>query len=186
MRGRCPAEFTFDGLRIDVSTDCGSTWPATVYNKSDSILATVGDETGTWYPTANTDWRNETVDLSPFAGQNILIRFVNINGYGNNLFVDNVNILGVVGVANALNPLGLQVWPNPANGLFNVALSELPAGTCKFQVHDLAGRMVWNTVMQSNGDAWSGQLDLRSVAKGVYYLRVNADGYSGVHKIVIQ
>jgi PKD repeat protein len=176
----------FDGLRIDVSTDCGATWPATIYNKTDTVLATVGDQGANWFPTAASDWRNEAVDLTAFAGQTILIRFVNINGYGNNLFVDNVNITSTVGLSNGLGQLGLQVWPNPANGLFNVTVSELPAGRATLQVYDLAGRKVWVGSVASNGAAWQGQVDLRGVAKGVYYLRVEADTFRGVQKLVIE
>ncbi len=176
----------FDGLRVDVSTDCGATWPNAVYNKSDSILATIEDQAGSWFPDSMSQWRNEFVDLTAFAGQRIVIRFVNVNGYGNNLFVDNVNVTGLISVANSYNPIGLQVWPNPANGLFNVAIGQLPDGPAHIQVYDLAGRKVSHTVLQSTGGNWQGQVDLRAIPKGVYYLRVEADGYRGVHKIVIQ
>jgi PKD repeat protein len=103
----------FDGLRIEVSTDCGATWPNVVYDKSDSVLATTSDQAGNWFPSLQTDWRNDQVDLTPYAGQVIMIRFVNINGYGNNLFIDNINITSLVGLAGSLGQLGLQVWPNP-------------------------------------------------------------------------
>jgi PKD repeat protein len=176
----------FDGLRIDVSTDCGATWPSSVYNKTDSILATVADQGGNWFPANATDWRNETVDLTAFAGQRIVLRFVNINGFGNNLFVDNVNILGVVGLENGFAQLGLQVWPNPANGLFQVAVSELPAGLTSLQVYDLAGRKVWHATTMGTGDAWQGQIDLRTLARGVYYLRVDGEGVHGARKVVIE
>jgi PKD repeat protein len=176
----------FDGLRVEVSTDCGNTWPNVVYDKSDTVLATTGDQAGNWFPSSQTEWRNEYVDLSPFAGQRIVIRFVNINGYGNNLFVDNVNILGTVGVHPGLGQVGINVWPNPANGLFNVAMSELPAGLTQLEVSDLAGRSLWKTSLQGSGGVWQGAIDLRALARGVYYLRVNGDGYSGVRKLVIE
>ena len=115
-----------------------------------------------------------------------MVRFVNVNGYGNNLFVDNVNILGTVAVRPGLGQVGLQVWPNPANGLFNVAVSELPSGPTQMEVSDLAGRSLWKSTLQANGGVWQGAIDLRSLAKGVYYLRVRGESYSGVRKLVIE
>jgi PKD repeat protein len=176
----------FDGLRIEVSTDCGQTWPNVVYNKSDTVLATTSDQAGNWFPTQQTEWRQEYVDLTAFVGQRIVIRFVNVNGYGNNLFIDNINISSLVGLSGNLGQLGLQVWPNPANGLFNVAISELPVAATQFEVCDLAGRSIWKTTVQGNGGAWQGAIDLRALARGVYYLRVQGDGYRGVKKLVIE
>ncbi|MBK9449077.1 MAG: S8 family serine peptidase [Bacteroidetes bacterium] len=176
----------FDGLRIEVSTDCGATWPNVVYDKSDSVLATTSDQAGNWFPSLQTDWRNDQVDLTPYAGQVIMIRFVNINGYGNNLFIDNINITSLVGLAGSLGQLGLQVWPNPANGLFNVSISELPVASTQFEVCDLAGRSIWKTTVQGNGGAWQGAIDLRALARGVYYLRVQGDSFRGVKKLVIE
>lgn len=176
----------FDGLRIEVSTDCGQTWPNTVYDKSDTALATVADQPGNWFPGAQGDWRNEQVDLTPFVGQQIVVRFVNVNGYGNNLFVDNINLSNSVGLGNGFAQLGLQVWPNPANGLFHVSVSELPVAATAFEVSDLAGRSIWKTTVQGDGGAWQGAIDLRMLPRGVYYLRVQADAFRGVKKLVIE
>lgn len=67
----------------------------TVYSKSGSTLATRTDLTSAFTPTA-AQWRNETIDLTPYLGNNrLFIAFRNISGYGNNLYLDNINISGV-------------------------------------------------------------------------------------------
>lgn len=86
----------FDGLRVDVSTDCGATWNPTSYFKEDTILATAPDAGGVWAPANPNEWRKDSVDLSAFGGQDIMLSFVNINGWGNSLYLDNINLTGTI------------------------------------------------------------------------------------------
>lgn len=81
-----------DALEIRVSTDCGTTFSNVIYSQSGSSLATAGQQTNNWSPNAASDWRTDSLDLSNFLGQDISIAFVNINGYGNNIYIDNINV----------------------------------------------------------------------------------------------
>lgn len=87
-----------DGLQVLVSSDCGTTF-TTVYNKTGSTVATgnlpTAAATTSQFTPTTAQWRTETVDLSAYAGQNgVIIRFRNVAGYGNRLFIDNINITG--------------------------------------------------------------------------------------------
>jgi PKD repeat protein len=85
----------YDGLEVLVSTDCGSTFTS-VYSKSYTTLATAAATTSAFTPTA-AQWRTETISLTPYIGQaNVIVAFKNLSGYGNNLYVDNINVTGVV------------------------------------------------------------------------------------------
>ncbi|MHC1706022.1 MAG: choice-of-anchor J domain-containing protein [Bacteroidales bacterium] len=80
-----------DKLKVMVSADCGITW-TTVYEKQGSELATAPVTTSSFIPAAS-QWRSDTVDLSSFTGQpRVFIKFMAINGYGNNLYIDDVRI----------------------------------------------------------------------------------------------
>lgn len=176
----------FDALRIDVSTDCGSSFSNTVYNKADTVLATTSDQSGAWSPSTSNEWRNDVVDLQPFLGQTIVVRFVGINGYGNNLYLDNINITNVVAIQQALGSLGIQVWPNPSTGMFNLQIHELPIGNANLAVHDLTGRQVWANTIAGNGGSYNSQIDLSRLSKGIYYLRLDANGQRAVQKLVLE
>ena len=85
----------FDEMRVDIYTDCGNQFYSTVYNAANLDLATVpGPISTNWTPTNANEWRNEVIDLSGVLGESIVIKFVGINGYGNNLFLDNINLTG--------------------------------------------------------------------------------------------
>ena len=84
-----------DSLRVLVSTDCGTTW-VSVYSKGAfTTLQTAPDNaTSAFVPTA-AQWRTETVSLTPYVGlANVMVKFQNYSGWGQLLYLDNINITG--------------------------------------------------------------------------------------------
>lgn len=83
-----------DRLKVVISTDCGATYTE-LYNKSGVEMAAItGFLTSSWSPGSCFHWRTETLDLSAYAGQEVLLGFVNLCRYGNNLYIDNIDING--------------------------------------------------------------------------------------------
>jgi len=82
-----------DQLSLLVSNDCGTTW-TTVYSKSGNELATAGSTTlGYLSPNAG-DWKNQKITIGGglvSTGQ-IVVAIRNTGNYGNNIFIDNINI----------------------------------------------------------------------------------------------
>ena len=82
-----------DGLRVDVSSNCGSSWSPAGYLKSGTVLATVPSQTSAFTPNSSGQWREDTVFLATsLSGPSIKFRFAAINGYGNNLYIDNIRV----------------------------------------------------------------------------------------------
>lgn len=93
-----------DRLYIEISEDCGATWNSTpIYDKSGTTLDVITTTTSNYYqPTGTSDWRTETIDLTPFitsSSKNIKFRF-RAKGNGNNIYVDNLRY-DVTGPAEA-------------------------------------------------------------------------------------
>ena len=94
-----------DSLAISVSTDCGVNWTRVAYFRENGTQnwATVADQSSSFTPAASSDWCDspgyatcKTVSLNSAAGySDVRIRFENMSGYGNNLYIDNINITGV-------------------------------------------------------------------------------------------
>ncbi|MEM7037663.1 MAG: T9SS type A sorting domain-containing protein, partial [Bacteroidota bacterium] len=78
----------------------------------------------------------------------------------------------VVGVEKSLG-LGVQIAPNPSDGLFQVTLEGFVDGV-ELSVFDAFGKVVWRREVTSEVEL----VDLSGVASGVYYLAVIGD--SGV------
>ncbi|MEL6864716.1 MAG: PKD domain-containing protein, partial [Bacteroidota bacterium] len=81
-----------DGFLVLLSNDCGESFEEVIFEEEGTDLATVSDQTNGWSPTQGTDWRSKYIDLSAYAGQSIILRFSNICGFGNNLYLDNILI----------------------------------------------------------------------------------------------
>jgi PKD repeat protein len=86
-----------DSLVIWISTNCGSSWVRLASYRGPT-LATAPDTTEEFYPQSASEWCStncKTIPLNAYSGlSNIRIRFEGYNNYGNNLFVDNINISG--------------------------------------------------------------------------------------------
>ena len=83
---------TFDGLRVDLFTDCGNNFAGSIYFKEGSELATAPAQNDFYTPDGASDWRKEQISLAPYVGSGVVFRFVNISGQGNSLYIDNVNV----------------------------------------------------------------------------------------------
>ncbi|MFN7015269.1 MAG: hypothetical protein ACK4ON_13470, partial [Bacteroidia bacterium] len=100
-----------DSLIVSVSTDCGGTWTR-LYAKGNQILSTNGgtNVTSAFVPNAS-QWRKDTVALHTYLGQpNVKVRFENYCGYGNNLYIDNINITTIAATA----AVSISGTPNPS------------------------------------------------------------------------
>lgn len=83
---------TYDALEVLLSTDCGVTYPVILYSASGAALSSVADQTAEFSPAAAGQWRTQTIDLSAYANQVVKLKFRAYNGYGNNLYIDNVQM----------------------------------------------------------------------------------------------
>ncbi len=100
-----------DSLAVYVSSNCGNTWQqiALFGENGTGNFATGADLTSAFTPALSGDWCGSSpscpsLSLNAYAGMNnVKVKFENINGYGNNLFLDNVNITGSTSSAPVAN-----------------------------------------------------------------------------------
>ena len=108
-----------DSLKVLVSADCGLT-NTSVFYKGGNDLITVPAMNSLFTPHDSSEWESVIISLSQFIGQKVLITFRGINAYGNNLYVDNINIFNSnLGLnENSLVNNDFKIYPNPFQNLF--------------------------------------------------------------------
>lgn len=159
-----------DKLDVLVSTDCGATW-TNVYTKQGATLSTVPAQTTAFTPTA-AQWRNETVDLTAFgSATKLIVKFKATSAYGNNLYVDNINIGGTAGIAEE-NLMNVNIFPNPANDIVNVVF-EGNGGDYNIVISDLVGRIVSNTTSVNANGSTKAELSISDLNAGNYLVTIS-------------
>jgi hypothetical protein len=174
-----------DELKILASTDCGNTW-ATVYDKAGTTLSTAPIATAAFTPTS-TQWRNEVVNLSAYAGiSELMLMFTSISNYGNNFYIDDINIGNVnTGINEIQNNLDVSVYPNPISAEeLTVQINNVSLIKVDYVLTNLLGQTLFSKSEKSQNGMI--KVDVSSIAKGTYILKVVSENKSYVTKIVKQ
>ena len=173
-----------DGLRVEISIDCGATFTS-IYFKTGSDLSTVGNVSGKWSPNSASDWRNESIDLSSYLGENVQFRFININGYGNSTFIDNVNVSGVLGIAKT-DLDRVSMYPNPASNTVVVAFSEVNTNTTTVSLYNSLGqRLVYIPESEMAGKS-KAVLNVSNLSTGIYFVRIDSGSQTATKKLIVE
>lgn len=161
-------------LQVKASSDCGTSW-TTVWEKSGANLATVTSGTGEFNATAS-QYQTAQVDLASFAHQeNVIIKFVFTSGYGNNVFVDNIEILNTPVDIEDVDESVLSIFPNPVKDVLTINYNKTIS---QIDVYDVNGKLVktFTTVGSS--------INVSDLSNGVYLLNMQTEEGLVVRKIV--
>ncbi len=166
-----------DRLQVHVSTNCGSTWTQ-VYSKQGSTLSTAPATTTSFTPTS-AQWRSESINMTSYIGNtNVLVRFRGISNYGNNLFLDNINMnSSMVGIyEESANSSSLDVYPNPFSNNTTLEINLTANQKVRVDVYNVIGENVYSI---DKGQLPSGEhkvvLNAEELPSGVYFVTLTTN-----------
>jgi hypothetical protein len=175
-----------DKIEVKVSTNCGTSW-TTVYNKAGTVLSTATATTSAFTPTAS-QWRAETVSLASYIGQsNVMIKFVATSQYGNNAYIDDINITNTAtGVEESALENSLNVFPNPMtdNATVNFTLAE-SANVKVILVNSLGQAVINSDLGNMSAGEQSYLLNVETLSNGLYFLNVQVGKNTITKKVSI-
>ena len=186
-------ELNWDVVYVEYSTDFGTNWSVlgtvgTGWYNSSRTSATTGNDCfncpGAQWTGANTTNATYSYPLNALNSEtNIIFRFVfhsdeSVNRPGVN--IDNFLINGTLSSQN-FELQNVVVYPNPSKGIFTVSLGNLLPET--IEVYDLMGKLILKNkaIIVSN---FQTSIDLTSVAQGVYFIKISANGQNSVKRII--
>lgn len=186
-----------DSLIVYVSLDCGAELIRLLaLGESGSMFfATVPPTSETFYPAVPGDWCGAennpeciNLDLSEWVGNpNVQIVFESYNGYGNNIFIDNVIIEGILSDIedSQQNTNQLSVFPNPAKGTINIELNGFKE-MVNIQLINLNGQEVFTDKVDCNSLIFSKQYNIDFLTGGIYLIYMQSSKGQFVRKVVLR
>ncbi len=177
-----------DTLTVLISTDCGLTWNQ-VYHKYGSNLATITASGGsTAFVPTSAQWRQETVSLSAYSScSTALFKFINSTRNGNNLYLDDINIGGGVGINEMTNKPIVNLFPNPINDALTIEYTLIQSSNVSVKMFDLQGREIAVLVSEKekNAGKYTSTFDMKGYKPGMYFITVASGNSVSTDKIMI-
>lgn len=170
----------YDTLKVFITTNCGTTWNQ-IYNKTGLALATVGTQSVSYTPAGPADWQNEVISLTPYASSNkAFIMFYGGTAYGNQLYVDNINLKSATGIQvleNLANEVSL--YPNPSSANTTLMVNLPKEETVSISVTNTLGQVIYTTTKTISAGEHTFNLGSESWSSGVYNVNVGtANGFT--------
>ena len=175
-----------DKLEVFVSDDCGDNW-TNVYDKSGTNLNTAPATTSPFVPSA-AQWRKESVNLFGYSNPSILIKFVATSAYGNNLYIDNVNLsqLNPVGIfSSPLSNINIEVFPNPTSGDFNLTVNSINNSNYRINLINSLGQVIFEKNFNFSIGINNIQIDTKQYPEGIYNVVLESNSLKTTKKITI-
>ncbi|MCP4439365.1 MAG: T9SS type A sorting domain-containing protein [Aureispira sp.] len=160
-----------DTMAVYYSNDCGLTLHK-IWEKGHIDLSTTGTTvTNTFSPSAS-EWRTETINLSGLSIPALETKFYfeNRGHFGNNLYVDNINITGSIitgsGPQATTVLASVNIYPNPAKQILHVDVTGLENHS--IIIYDISGKMV---LEHSNANQKE-LINIQELSAGVYNIKI--------------
>ena len=176
-----------DKLQVYVSTTCGQTWSlrSTI---TGAALSTAGVLSPSFVPTAS-QWVTRTLSFASLATEtSLFVMFKFTSDAGNNIYLDDINIMGNVGIDELANNINFNMYPNPTEGNTTISFNLSENKETDISVYDVVGKKIANVY---NGNLNAGEhqysiADKTKLASGIYFIKLTVGGESFTKKLVVK
>jgi len=116
----------------------------------------------------------------------VRFKFEFTSGGGNNIYIDDINISGTVGVNElSFNNQELLIFPNPAKNKAEINFYSPKGGETMFEITDLVGRLIYSTTSLSAIGENSFSIEPSMLTgSGIYFLQVKGKDFKSKGKLI--
>jgi PKD repeat protein len=186
-----------DTFKVQYSLDCGGTWSSVLGIPSITTMATnTGGTTSTAFVPIAAQWKQANVSSALLTALNnkpsVKFRFYfradATVGSSNNIYIDEINLAGTVGLNELEDMIGLNIYPNPTNASSTVDFTITGNETSKISILDIVGRVVEeSTTPTINGKNVSYTVNKNgALAKGIYIVNIDVNNQHISKKLIIE
>jgi hypothetical protein len=176
-------ETNFDYVQLEISSNNGNSWTPQCGNFTNTgVTNQNGANNEPLYDGVQNGWVRESIDLSDYLDQTILIRFrlvsdgfVTEDGFyfddlKINVLQDNLSVVG--STAN-----DFKIYPNPVKNTLHI---ETQNGDYSISIYSLQGQLL----LYSENVSQANSLDFTDYAKGMYLMIIQSDKRTEAFKIL--
>ncbi len=166
-------EFLYkDSLIIELSVDCGQTFPFELWRNGGEDMSTVEGNAGTgcFIPESTQDFDTIDIDISQFKNQEVLIRFRSVNDRGSIIYIDYVK-LAKTQISNIYNPQinnSLEVFPNPTKNYITLRYDGKIDKNNKVDIYNSVGKLLKSIDL----DSTEKQIPVDDLKPGIYFVKI--------------
>ncbi len=177
-------EIGYDYVQIQVQTTGSSNW----VTLSGKYTKTGTNGTPVW--DGFTDWVNEEIDLTAYAGQSIKLRFRLISDSGvteDGYYFDEMNITALdveTGLQESiLSAQNLQISPNPATQRVSIRFNHRTSDNASLSVCNLHGQTILQLPVNQRSEI---QLNIAELPSGMYLVKLNDQQTTSWNKLIVR
>jgi hypothetical protein len=173
---------------VYASKNCGQTW-SLKKTVSGSDLVSMGYEGyQDAFPDTDQDWKTASFVYTPTTQDDATVfKFeYTASDYSGNLYIDNINISGVLSVSELEEELGLVIAPNPIKAGNGINISYQANGSpVEFKLMDLSGKVISEASRFDTGSFVEFQMETGSLRAACYLMEIQTMGSSIVKKVIV-
>jgi hypothetical protein len=94
-------------------------------------------------------------------------------------------VMANVGIVETNNPFGLNVYPNPNDGNFNVTFTTLTKSNYTLELYNAIGQIVYREALNDFSGSFTKKLSVVEYGKGVYTISLTNSQNETVKRIVV-
>jgi len=176
-------ETGYDYVRIQISTNNGSTWTS-IAGRYTTTFSSQPSYIGLKY------WVYEQINLTPYIGQNIKVRFylyTDSGQPGDGVYIDDIRVIEYKDVATGISQNGNEIpktfsleqnYPNPFNPSTKIKFNIPSNQFVTLKIFDLSGREMTSLVNESlQPGYYEVQWNANNFASGVYFYKITAGNF---------
>ena len=187
-----------DVFKVQATSNCGGSWTDIYSPPSSAMQSGSGGVTTTpFYPSSSSQFKLYTITTNPLFNQfksqsNVRLRFYfkedPSSGFGNNIFLDDINFNGTLGVNELTESISFVVYPNPTRGAATMEFTLSDNANISYNVIDVVGRVVeeQRTISVDPGYHNFTINSSQKLTAGIYFVNFELNGQKMSRKLVIE
>lgn len=174
-------------LVVYSSRDCGKTWQQRKIIQQEDLLTVGYVGNINFIPSSNSEWKTATFNYTTSA-QDVHTRFrfaFTASDFSSNLFIDNFNVMGTLGINDEELMSTINVSPNPIASGSELSV-EVSGNTrdMELQVVDLNGAIVATIAVPDMNGTQTVNVPM-NVAKGYYLINAVQGASKSTHRVAV-